>query len=335
MDYSLFIPTRGVNAFLKMNAAPFFLNAKDFIETPDGLVFAVLSGIEESGRIPAYLRYRRSDAGLQKVATTDALSVLNHHGSRFYFDSDSRAVRLQGVALGDVHRIYRARERTQEILSKRPDDPISRSAQNLLKFLLDGTVSTVCMGVTGSLLIGAQTLQSDIDLVVYDRVNFDRMRQRVLEGIEIGVLQDLSPEDWSEAHARRGATLTLEEYLRHEKRKGNKALIDGVKFDLTLLDLSLKEPKPAKHKEGSMDLRATVIDAHESFGFPARYRVNHPDIFEVLAFSQTYAGQAVEGEKIWVRGRLEVLHNGQKRIVVGQDREAHGEFIKLDLGEDS
>ena len=186
--------------FLKMNAAPFFLNAKDFIETPDGLVFAVLSGIEESGRIPAYLRYRRSVSGLQKVATAEARSVLNDHGPRFYFDSDSRAVRLQGVPLGDIHRIYRARERTQEILSDRPDDPIARSAQNLLKFMLDGTVCAKCMGVTGSLLIGAQTLQSDIDLVVYDRVSFDRMRNRVLEGIEIGVLQDLSPKDLSLIH---------------------------------------------------------------------------------------------------------------------------------------
>lgn len=320
--------------FYLMNAAPSFLAPKDFIETPNGLLFAVLSGVEESGRIPAYLRYQRTLTGLQKIATADALEILSRYGSRFYFDSASRAVRLQGVAVEDIDRIFSARERTQKLLLDAPVDPISRAAQNLLRYLLDGAVCSETIGVTGSLLIGAQTPQSDIDLVVYDRVAFDQVRNRVLEGIKIGALQDLSPKDWSEAHARRGAMLTLEEYLRHEPRKGNKALVDGIKFDLTLLDLLQEEPEPAKSKEGPMDLRAVVTDAREAFGFPARYRIDHPEIFEVLAFSQTYAGQAFEGERIWVRGRLEILQSGRKRVVVGQDREAQGEFIKLDLGEE-
>jgi len=319
--------------FCRMDALHFSLTPKDFIETPEGLLFAVLSGIAEAGRIPAYLRYQRTPKGLQKVATADARGLLATQEDRFYFDSDSRAIRLQGVAYKDIFRIYRAREGTQKMLTDPPKDPIAEAAQRLLRYLLDGTVSPQSVGVTGSLLVGAQTLTSDIDLVVYERKAFDRIRARVLLGIKQGALEDLTPRDWSEAHARRGAMLTLEEYLRHEQRKGNKALIVGVKFDLTLLDAAQKEPEPAKFKGESMDLRTTVIDASEAFGFPARYRVDHPEIFEVLAFSQTYAGQALEGERIWVRGRLEVLHCGRQRIVVGQDREAQGEFIKRDDGE--
>jgi predicted nucleotidyltransferase len=318
-----------------MDTPQFSLSPKDFIETPDGLLFAVLSGTEESGRIPAYLRYRRTPKGLQKIATAEAPEALSAHGSRYYFDSVSRAIRLQGVARVDIHRVFRARERTLQILNDDPLDPVLEAAQKLLRFIFDGTVRPEMVGVTGSLLIGAQTPESDIDLVVYDRTSFERVRSRVLEGIQTAMLDQLSAKDWSEAHARRGASLTLEEYLRHEQRKGNKALIHGIKFDLTLLDSSQEEPEPAKSKAGSIDLRATVTDATEAFGFPARYRVDHPEIFEVLAFSQTYAGQAFEGERIRVRGRLEVLPGGRQRIVVGQDREAHGEFIKLDLGEGS
>lgn len=315
----------------RMRVAKLSLTPKDFIETQDGFVFAVLSGIEESGRIPAYLRYRRTDAGFHKIATREAVELLNGHGPRFYFDSPTRAIRLQGVALEEIHRIFRAQEKTRTILCDVPEDPLSKAAQKLLLFLLDGTVGAEHIGVTGSLLMGAQTPLSDIDLVVYDRDAFHRLRQKVIEGIKAGVLHDLSAKDWSEAHARRGASLTFDEYLRHEQRKGNKALVDGVKFDLTLLDLNQEEPDPAQSKEGPFDLRAVVTDAREAFGFPARYRVDHPEVFEVLAFSQTYAGQAFEGEKIWARGRLEILHDGRKRVVVGQDREAIGEFIKRDL----
>jgi len=316
-----------------MDASPFSLAPKDFIETPDGLLFAVLSGSEESGRIPAYLRYRRTPEGLQKVATQDAVEVLEAHGSRFYYESVSRAIRLQGIARDDLHKVYSARSRTLQIVSDEPHDPVSRAAQKLLLYLLDGMVSPKVIGVTGSLLIGAQTPQSDIDLVVYDRVSFERLRSRILEGIASSMLEDLSPQDWFEAHARRGASLTFEEYLHHEQRKGNKALVDGIKFDLTLLNPSQQEPEPAQSKGGLIDLWTRVTDASDAFGFPARYGVDHPEVFEVLAFSQTYAGQALVGERIWVRGRLEFLQNGRQRVVVGQDREAHGEFIKRDESE--
>jgi predicted nucleotidyltransferase len=317
--------------FCTMHAPSHSLTPKDFIETPEGLLFAVLSGVEESGRIPAYLRYRRTPQGLQKVATQDAFGLLISYGNRFYFDSETRAIRLQGVALEDIHRIFRAKERVGQILSQEPGDPVTRAAQKLLRYLLDGATSPETLGVTGSLLIGAQGAQSDIDLVIYARNAFDRIRNRVLEGITTGIFEDLSAKDWAEAHARRGASLTLKEYLWHEQRKGNKALINGVKFDLTLLDAAQKEPEPAKSKSGARDFRAMVTDASEAFGFPARYRVNHPEIFEVLAFSQTYAGQAIAGERIWVRGRLEDLYCGRKRMVVGQDREALGEFIKVEM----
>lgn len=319
--------------FLRMDASQRLLSPKDFIETPDGLLFAVLSGLEESGRIPAYLRYRRTHQGLQKVATAEASALLAAHGPRFYFDSHTRAIRLQGVPLAEIHRVFRARDRSLEILAGVPEDPLIAAAQKLLRYLLDGPAQIETLGITGSLLIGAQTLQSDIDLVVYEKKAFDQIRHRVVEGIEEGVLEDLSSGDWSQAHARRGAMLTFEAYLWHERRKANKALINGVKFDLTLLDATQKPLEPALSKQGTLDLWARVSDASEAFGFPARYQLDHPEIIEVLAFSQTYAGQAMKGEKIWVRGRLEVLPSGRQRIVVGQDREASGEFIKVDGGE--
>ena len=315
-------------SFFVMDAPSVLLSPKDFVETPDGLIFAVVSGVSEAGRFPAYLRYRRTPSALVKVPTADAALLLEREGDRFFYDSITRAIRMQGLRSDDLGTVYRSREKTLEILNAEPTDRIMAAAQKLIRYLVPILEHPGPLGVTGSLLIGAQTERSDIDLVVFGRKPFEAARKAILEGIRTGILEDLSPQDWIEAHARRGCALNFEEYQQHERRKGNKALIDGIKFDLTLIDESQKEPEPAEAKEGLLEVVLNITAAEEAFGFPARYQTDHPEIKEILAFSQTYAGQAEAGETVRVRGRLERLRSGQKRMIVGMNREATEEFIK-------
>ena len=49
---------------------------KDFIETAEGLIFAVVTGDLEEQRILSSLRYRRTDNGCCKLSTRDANALL-------------------------------------------------------------------------------------------------------------------------------------------------------------------------------------------------------------------------------------------------------------------
>ena len=54
-------------------------------------------------------------------------------------------------------------------------------------------------------------------------------------------------------------------------------------------------------------------------------------ITQVASYTHTYAGQAVAGERILVKGKLEKV-TGKKtvhRLIVGTTRESVGEYIKL------
>jgi len=76
---------------------------------------------------------------------------------------------------------------------------------------------------------------------------------------------------------------------------------------------------------------------YASFAFdsPAIYEIDHPQVNEVLSFTHTYTGQALEGETIEARGVLEQIGD-ETRLVVGTTREAKGEWIKsLSLIENS
>ena len=72
-----------------------------------------------------------------------------------------------------------------------------------------------------------------------------------------------------------------------------------------------------------------VIDDKKAFHYPAEWLIDHEEIQAVVCFTATYTGQAVNGEWIEVAGLLEQTSLGQKRLVVGSNREAPGEYIKV------
>jgi predicted nucleotidyltransferase len=185
------------------------------------------------------------------------------------------------------------------------------------------------VGVTGSLLIGAQQNSSDIDLVFYQRSVFHQTREIVKSLLYTRQLQPLDNTLWQDAYARRGCSLTFEEYCRHEKRKYNKAAIEQTKFDISLIT-----PEPWHHllsyrKHGRHRLLVGILDDSHSFDYPARYTLDHPSIREAVSYTATYVGQALQRERVEIAGQLEISAAGHLRIVIGTNREATDEYIKV------
>jgi predicted nucleotidyltransferase len=141
-------------------------------------------------------------------------------------------------------------------------------------------------------------------------------------------LHTLSDEDWQASYQRRDCELSFADYVWHEQRKFNKALINGRKFDVSLSDAS-RLPATRYQKCGAITLQCRVIDDGYAFDYPAEFTIDHEHIRTVVCFTATYTGQAISGELIEVSGVVEQNAQGDKRIVVGSSREAHGEYIKV------
>ena len=302
---------------------------RDFIETRDGLIFAVVDSQLEQGRVLGMLRYRRQNGRALKLSTDAANAWLERYAPEVIFQSTRLAARLHGVPVTRLARHYQPRNRMIELMTEPTRDAIEARARDCLKLLCSKGLELEAVGITGSLLIGAQHAASDLDFVIYDRAAFQQARMIVREAIRSGDLDDLTPAAWREAYARRGCELSFEEYLWHERRKFNKGLFGGTKFDITLVSEDEAEPATACRKLGPIRLNAEVLDASHAYDFPARYRLAPGAIEEVLSFSHTYAGQALAGEWISIAGQLEETREGTRRIIVGSTREAPGEFIKV------
>ncbi|ADE13606.1 conserved hypothetical protein [Nitrosococcus halophilus Nc 4] len=307
------------------------IRPRDFVETQEGLIFSVVTHHQEEGRALGVLRYVKKGACWRKVNTPQADSLLETHYPYYLYDSPRLDARLHGVPVTRVVRHYQSQLRLAEILTPSSGDEIEEKVRGLVQLFEAGGLYSQNLGITGSLLIGVQQVGSDIDLVVYGQKNFQQARRIIKQALTKGQLDPLDETLWRETYKRRGCSLDFQEYLWHERRKYNKAVWEGTKFDIVLVSRpeEIKGDSRYFHKQGKRKLQAQIKDGSEAFAYPARYRLVHAEIDTVVAFSHTYVGQAETGEWVEVVGQLERASDGELRIVVGSSREALGEYIKV------
>jgi predicted nucleotidyltransferase len=304
--------------------------AKDFIETTEGLIFAVVENGVEQGKVLCFLRYIKSNSRWQKVNTEQANAVLAKKSPHYLFYSSIKQTHCHAVSVDNISIHYQPRVRLKKLLSAKAKDDVENDLAILCNFLLEKGLKLNDMGITGSILISAQNRNSDIDLVFYSRKVFNQARGLVQELIRQGKCSDLTENDWRESYYRRSCELSYDDYVWHEQRKFNKAVINQRKFDLSLV-IETEEITSSVHykKLNPIVLKVQVTDASLAFDYPAEFLIKHPQINSIVCYTATYTGQAETDEWVEVSGLLEQANDGIKRIIVGSSREAHGEYIKV------
>jgi len=297
------------------------LRIRDFFQTKQGWIFAVSDYCHPRG-IRSLLRYVPDPAGERET------------GGRRYrkmdFDEAYRFLRWKHPDwVADLHQV--PPEEIEKIFS--PSDALPAVAQDeprvkrIVDILAGSGVPMEQMGITGSMLVGLQAPSSDIDFVAYGP-SWWQAREILARAKSRGEIDDLDEETWRKIYLKRRPDTGFEEFMLHEKRKGNRGMVEGTYFDLLFTrDWEQIHPQPPGRPAGTARIEATVNNADFSFDSPAIYRLNHPEVKEIFCYSHTYAGQALPGERIEAKGVLEETEDGL-RLVVGTTREARGEWIR-------
>ncbi|WP_174590607.1 DNA polymerase subunit beta [Methanocella conradii] len=293
---------------------------RDFIETREHWIFSVVDYYCGDG-VRCLLRYIPSPDGervrngirFKKMGFDEAYAFIKKERSE-YID------RVMVVPFEDVVKHYQPHEGLVDAMNF---DSRVRKMVDALEGVDFGQ-----MGITGSKLVGLGAESSDVDFVVYGK-EWHKARDALQRAIASGKVDAIDDAGWEKIYKKRKPELSFEEFYLHEKRKGNRCLIDGVLADL-LFVRSWDQIGPRiliGEDMGVRTITAKVTDAEFAFDSPAIYKVEHPEVSAVLSFTHTYAGQALAGETIEARGRLEG-HPGGKVLVVGTSREPKGEWIK-------
>ena len=213
--------------------------AKDFIETSEGLVFAVVTDMIEADKVLCFLRYVHEQGQWRKVSTEQANSFLSQNYPEYLHYSTNLDVELHAVAVNVIAKHHQPQHRLTTLLNNKPKDSVEQDLQTLCRLFSQNGLQMENVGVTGSLLIGVQNPDSDIDLVFYGRDVFQQARALIPTLIRQGSYQPLTDNDWLETYQRRDCHLTLQEYVWHEQRKNNKVMINQRKVDLNMEDIGV------------------------------------------------------------------------------------------------
>jgi len=226
--------------------------AKDFIETAEGLIFAVVGQSMEQDKVLCFLRYVPHQQGWRKVDTDVANDFLKQHHPHYLHYSPILDASLHAVAQPKIIKHHRPKHRLQQLLNADNHDAVEQDLLSLAKLFQQHGLDLANIGITGSLLIGVQQHGSDIDVVCYGREVFHHCRAVTAKLIELGQLQDLTEQDWQQSYQRRDCDLSFAEYVWHEQRKVNKAIINGRKFDLNFIDDCMESlPRFTGHAGGT------------------------------------------------------------------------------------
>ncbi|WP_406660636.1 nucleotidyltransferase domain-containing protein [Methanolobus sp. ZRKC3] len=296
---------------------------RDFLVTKDDWIFAVADYFHPHG-IRSVLRYVPDENGEREL-----------NGKRYKkYDFDvafdfMREKRPEWVE--DVHVV--PVDQVKKILQ--PNDAIEGLIESdsrvatVVKVLDAAGVPRDKMGVTGSLLPGLQNETSDIDFVVCGNSWFTARDAIKKAKSEEGPIDDIDEEMWKRIYNKRIPEISFEEFIAHEKRKGNRGMVEGTYFDLLFVRdwEQIDKPRPRGEDIGTMLIEAKVTNADLAFDNPSVYEIEHDEIDHVLSYTHTYAGQALAGETIEASGVVETVGD-IKRLVVGTSREPKGEWIR-------
>ena len=295
---------------------------RDFIITTDDWVFAVADYTHQNG-VRCILRYVPDKEGerlkngvrYHKLDFDDSFTFMKKHRPSWVKD-------VHIVPFDQVKQVLNPVRRIPDLIRTSPEVAV------IVQVLLNGGIPLSQIGITGSHLPGLTNETSDIDLIVYGKHWF-KARDLIAKAKKTGgTICEINDEMWHRIYNKRIPATTFEEFILHEKRKGNRGMVNETYFDL-LYVRDWKDIKPLlpgvdiKHQK----IEAMVTNADYAFDAPSIYKIDHPEIKYVLSYTHTYAGQAKRGEHIEAEGMVEQIGN-IKRLVVGTSREPKNEWIR-------
>ena len=265
---------------------------------------------------------------------------------KFYFDQGLRFVernypkytifyrplgaRLVGVTQEHIEEVRSPQQKFREMITSPQKDNLVKSLQTMFAMLQARTTMSVNdFGVFGSLLHDFyQPKYSDLDLIVYGREKYERLRKLLEQTYE--EKNSILRNEFENEEAIRGKhwlfkNYTLKEYMWHQQRKLIYALLKGRSNKRTIK----AEFEPVRDwsevkneyncaqqisREGWVRARARVMEDKDAPFIPSIYQIETLEIMtktkannikRILSYVEEFRIQAKKDETVIVEGNLE------------------------------
>ena len=329
---------------------------RDFLKTPESLLFCVVGYIHPRDRALAYLKYVPSGEGqwaskdgrysrTMQVYTVPALlgniENLRFRFPHYVFNSKVMGIQMSAVPRKHITVHYRPSTKLGQLFQSKSRDELEERVVGLVCRLSEASgIEKESFGVTGSVLLGIHNKEfSDMDIVVYGHSNALSM-QKVLQSSEDSLIKPLRDRAlkemllrWTQSHQ-----ISFEDANWFANRKWNRGIFADRGFSILPVrfpcEVSERYGEESFASEGIVEGVATIADATNSFFLPSSYVLEHVEpssltqIQYLVSYDSFYSGIFQKADAVRFRGKLEKVFSKKgvelyRRILIGSP-EAHG-----------
>jgi predicted nucleotidyltransferase len=321
----------------------------DLIKTADDVIFDVKGQVHPPNKIIAFPRYIPSPTGNRKQGINLYGKIYNL-AERFQFlqqkiphlivEDPVFGETLCEVPVVTIVKHYDPISKLQELRQANKLLDLERKVVELAEILKEeANIPWNCIGISGSVMAGLFTSQSDIDPLVYGEKN-SRKAYDALQNLLKSEKSHFKPYTKEELQVLFGfrskdTIMSFEEFARVESRKNFQGMFQGVDYFIRFVkdwdETTETYGDVCYENAGYSRLTATVTDDSEALFTPCSYQIEDVQVLEgadlqpiteIASFRGRFCEQAKVGEKILVQGKIEKVRDKKQgrqyyRVLIG------------------
>ncbi len=304
----------------------------DLIKTGGNVIFDVKGLVHPPNRVIAFPRYIPSPQGNRKHGKSIYDKVYSLSERFKFLQEKAPALIVRDTVFDEVMcevpvevitRHYNPVEGLRKLRSAKTLSELERKAVQLAETLKEAAgIPWSAIGISGSLLVGLYTLQSDIDPVVYG-VESCRKAYAALESLREAGASQFKPYNRRELNAlfdfrSKDTRMSFEDFERTESRKAFQGMFSGtdyfVRFVKNWDQISEQYGDVCYKNCGYAKITATVEDDAEALFTPCTYKLENVEVVdgaklepvrEIVSFRGRFCEQAKTGEAVVAQGKVE------------------------------
>jgi uncharacterized protein len=321
----------------------------DLIRTDDNVIFDVKGLVQPPDKIIAFPRYIPDPSGVRgRLGNT--YSKIYNLAMRFRFLQMVAPYLLVGdpvfgeklceVPTCTITKHYDPIKTLARLRSAKKLEPLEQKAVMLAEELKEAAgIPWSSLGISGSVMAGLFTLQSDIDPLVYGAKNC-RKAYVALQTLLKTKKSHFKPYTKEELHTlfdfrSKDTIMSYEEFEQVETRKAFQGKYDGIDYFVRFVkdwnEINEQYGDVCYEYAGYAKVDATVVDDSEALFTPCTYKIENVKILhgpqlepidEIASFRGRFCEQAKPGEKVLVQGKVERvtdkrINRSHYRIIIG------------------
>lgn len=270
----------------------------DLIKTGDNVIFDVKGLVHPPDRIIAFPRYIPNAKGTRGNGTNLYGKVYNLAERFQYLQQNTPQLIVADPVFGEtlcevpsasITKHYEPVEKLAELREARKLGDLERKAVMLAEILKEAAgIPWSGIGVSGSIMAGLFTMQSDIDPLVYGAENC-RKAYAALENLLKDEKSHFKPYTMDELRAlfdfrSKDTTMNFEDFARTEQRKAFQGKFDGVDYFVRFVkdwsEIDEKYGDVCYKNLGYAKITATVVDDAEALFTPCTYKLKNVKVVE-------------------------------------------------------